>query len=129
MIGFWIFMLIMNLLIPIIMIIIGSLFIKRPPGEINIISGYRTFMSMKNKETWIFAHNYCGNLWRVIGLIMLPVSIMSMFLVFGESIATVGIFGGVLCIIQCIFMIIPVFFTEKALKKNFDTQGNHRKEL
>ena len=124
MIGFWIFMLIMNLLIPVMMVIVGILFIKRPPREINIISGYRTFKSMKNKETWVFAHNYCGNLWRFIGLIMLPISVMAMFLVFGESASIIGIFGGVLCLIQCVFMIIPIIFTEKALNKKFDKQGN-----
>ena len=126
MLGFWIFMLIMNLLIPVIMVIVGSVFIKSPPGEINIIAGYRTSMSMKNKDTWKFAHNYCGNLWRVIGLIMLPPSVMAMFFVFGESVGIVGILGGVLCMMQCVFMIMPVVFTEKALKKNFDTEGNRR---
>ena len=68
--GFWIFMLIVNLLIPIVMMGLGSRFVKTPPKTINFIYGYRTSMSMKNKDTWIFAHNYIGELWRITGSIM-----------------------------------------------------------
>ena len=49
--GFWIFMLIMNLLIPATMIGFGRYFMKKAPKEINAVFGYRTSMSMKNKDT------------------------------------------------------------------------------
>ena len=126
MIGFWIFMLIMNLLIPATMTGFGSLFSKTPPKEINFIFGYRTPMSMKNKETWIFAHNYCGRIWRIFGIIIFILSVTAMIFLFGEGIGTVGIFGGIICGIQVIFMIIPIFITEKALNKNFDKEGNRK---
>ena len=60
--GFWIFMLVMDLLIPVTMVFIGKRFQKKPPKEINGIYGYRTAMSMKNKETWKYAHRCCGKL-------------------------------------------------------------------
>ena len=50
--GYWIFMLIMNLLTPAVMIVFGIIFKKRAPKEINWIYGYRTQMSMKNEDTW-----------------------------------------------------------------------------
>ena len=59
--GFWIFMLIMDLLLPFTMIGFGRYFMKKAPKEINSVFGYRTSMSMKNKDTWKFAHKYCGN--------------------------------------------------------------------
>lgn len=46
--GFWFFMLIMELLAPITMIGFGRYFLKEAPKEINPIFGYRTRMSMKN---------------------------------------------------------------------------------
>ena len=55
--GFWIFMLIMDLLLPFTMIGFGRYFMKKAPKEINSVFGYRTSMSMKNKDTWEFAHN------------------------------------------------------------------------
>lgn len=56
--GFLIFMVIMLLLTPLTMIGFGKYFIKSAPKEINGAFGYRTSMSMKNKDTWQFAHNY-----------------------------------------------------------------------
>jgi len=128
MIGFWIFMLIMDLLIPVSMIGFGSFFIKNAPREINFLFGYRTPMSMKNKETWIFAHSYCGRLWRIYGWVMLAVSIIAMLFMFGKDIDAVGIFGGILCLVQCVVMIIPIIFTEIALKKNFDKNGERKND-
>ena len=58
--GFGIFMLIMDLLLPFTMIGFGRYFMKKAPKEINSVFGYRTSMSMKNKDTWEFAHKYCG---------------------------------------------------------------------
>ena len=47
---FWIFMLVMNLLIPLTMIIFGYIYNKKPPQKPKskfAYSGYRTPMSMK----------------------------------------------------------------------------------
>ena len=77
--GFWVFMLIMNLIIPFTMIGFGNYYVKQAPKEINYISGYRTKMSMKNEDTWKFAHNYCGKLWRIIGCMLLMPSAYAMF--------------------------------------------------
>ena len=47
--GFWIYMLIMDLILPFTMIGFGKYFIKKAPKEINGVFGYRTSMSMKIK--------------------------------------------------------------------------------
>lgn len=122
--GFWIFMLIMSLLIPITMIGFGRFFIKRAPQKINMVFGYRTSMSMKNNDTWKFAHTYFGRLWCIIGWVMLPVSICAMLLVLEKEITAVGVFGGVLVFLQCIFLFAPFIPTERELKKTFDKHGN-----
>ena len=57
---FWWFMLISSLLIPALMITAGWFMWKRPPKKINSAIGYRTSRSMKNINTWQFAHHYCG---------------------------------------------------------------------
>ena len=91
--GFWIFMLVMDLLFPVIMIVMGRYFMKTSPKEINYIFGYRTDMSMKNKDTWNFAHKYIGKLWFYLGLILAPITVILMLLVIGKGediVATVG---------------------------------------
>ena len=123
---FWIFMLLMDLLIPLTMIGFGRLFLTNPPKEINAAFGYRTKMSMKNKDTWAFAHKFCGKLWFRWGLVLLPVSVIPLLFVLNGSVDLIGIVGGIVCVIQCILLIGSIFPTEAALKKAFDKNGFRR---
>ena len=124
--AFWIFMLIMDLLIPFTMIGFGRYFLKKSPKEINVVFGYRTNMSMKNKETWEFAHNYCGKIWYVCGVVMLPVTVFCLLLTIGKSEDFVGTVGGIICMAQLVPLIGAILPTEAALKKTFDKNGKRR---
>jgi len=126
MIGFWIFMLIMDLLIPFTMIGFGKAFVNKPPKSINYLFGYRTTMSMKNKDTWEFAHKYCGKLWFKLGVGLLPISILPLLLVFGKDITTIGTIGGIVCCVQIIPLVVSLIPTEIALKKTFDPNGKRK---
>lgn len=126
MIGFWFFMLTCNLLIPLSMFGFGRYFCKRAPGQINMLIGYRTCRSMKNRDTWEFAHHYFGRLWYRLGLLMLPVTVAAMLVLFGKSIDTVGIYGSIISVFQLVVMLIPIYFTESALKHTFDENGKRR---
>ena len=123
MIAFWVFMLLMDLLLPATMIGFGTLFVTKPPEKINYLFGYRTTMSTKNKDTWEFAHKHCGKLWRTLGLILIPVSIIPLLMVFGKDINVIGTVGGVVCGIQIIPLSLSLIPTEIALKKAFDKNG------
>jgi len=96
--------------------------------EINKLFGYRTPMSTRNKDTWAFAHFYCGRLWWRIGLGMLPLSIVAMviLLLFRENDNVVEILGAVVIGVQTLLLILPIIPTEIALRKVFDRQGNRR---
>ncbi len=124
--GFWIFMVIMLLLIPITMIGFGKYFTKAAPKEINMVVGYRTSMSMKNKDTWCFAHNYFGKIWYNAGRFLL-LSVLLMCLVLGKSEDAIGYLGVVIMHVQMIFLVGAIFPTERALRKNFDKNGNYIK--
>ena len=124
--GFWIFMLAMNLLFPLIMLVMGKYFMKKSPKEINYIFGYRTNMSMKNKDTWDFAHNYFGKLWFRLGWLLIPISVIPMLFVIGKGEDIIGTVGMVVMVIDLILLIAPIFPTERALKKIFDKDGNKR---
>ena len=126
--GFWIFMLVMVLLFPAIMMVMGRYFMKRSPQEINYLFGYRTTMSMKNKETWDFAHRYFGKQWFYLGLMLVPVTVIPMLFVIGSSKDTIGTVGCVLCMVALVILMLPILSTERALKKNFDNDGHRRTE-
>lgn len=126
MIWFWLFTLATDLLIPLLMIGFGKMFLHKPPRAINNGFGYRTKMSMKNQDTWQFAHHYCGKLWYWLGLIMLPLSVVPMLLVFGREIGTIGWVGTVICFAQVVPMVGAIVPTEMALKRTFDKNGTRR---
>ena len=117
--GFWIFMLCMDLMIPGVMILFGWIFLHKPPREINGIYGYRTSRSMASQEAWDFAHQYMGKLWLWVGLVLLVFTFAAMLPCMGKEDDTVGLWGGILCAAECVIMMLPIIPTEKALKKTF----------
>lgn len=127
MLGFWIFMLIVDLIVPLTMIVFCELFMVKTPKNINVLFGYRTTLSMKNMDTWKFAHKYCGKLMFWIGIIILPLSVIPLIFVIDKKINIIAIVGIVICIIQIITLIIPIFATQITLKKTFNQDGNRKK--
>ena len=115
-----------NLIIPIIMLFFGVKFRNNSPKNINGIYGYRTSMSMKNNETWEFAHHYCGRLWIRLGFIILIISIIFTLIAFTCDGKVEGIIDLSIVTIQTIAVIVSIFPVEKELKKNFDKNGNRR---
>ena len=124
--GYWLYMLGVCLVIPLTMMIFGRHFMHNPPKDINGSYGYRTSMSMKSRETWDFAHRYFGRLWFILGLMLLPLSAAAMLFLLGESVKAIGNSSLIIMAFQLLFLIIPIFPTERALKKNFDQFGFRR---
>ena len=120
----WIFLLILNLIIPAIMIVFGALFLHRPPKEINVLYGYRTRRSMQNKDTWSFAHHYCGRLWLVCGVVLVPITITGMVLLRTQEEGAVTSIGGLFSLLQLVVLVVTIFPVERALRRTFDRDGN-----
>lgn len=118
----FVFLLVMNSLIPVTMIIFGILWKSHPPKSINWAYGYRTSMSMKNNETWKFAHAHNAKIWRWVGTIWLIISIVVMFL-FKDNYEVISIR---ITFIGLAIMILSLIPTEMALRKRFDKNGNLR---
>ena len=119
-------MLVCSVLIPIIMIIAGRMMWKHCPKKINYVYGYRTGRSMKNMDTWKFAHDHCGRLWWKLGWIMLIPSVLIPLPFFHSSEDVIGIVALALCSVQVIILIASVFPTEAALEKAFADDGTRR---
>ena len=115
-----------NLLIPVVVIVTGRIMWKHYPKNINGLVGYRTTLSMKNMDTWKFAHNYCGKLWWKIGWVMVIPSALIHIPLYHSDKNTIGFAGIILVTIQCFIMILSIYPTEKALKKHFNDDGIRR---
>lgn len=123
---FWWFIFAFDLLIPIMMIGFGRIMWKHTPKDINYIFGYRTTRSMKNEDTWRFAHEYCGRLWWRMGLIMLIPTVLVHIPFYNSSKDTIGIVATIVMTVQLIVLIASIFPTEIALKKAFNDDGTRK---
>jgi len=119
-------MLVNNLAVPVLMIVFGWIFQKRPPKQINSLYGYRTKMSMLNMDTWIYAHLYLGKLWMRTGWVLLPFSFLAMMPVYGKGDSDVGIAGGIVITVQVIILLLPIVWTEQELFRRFDAEGRRK---
>lgn len=127
-VGFWIFMFVCAMLIPTTMIIFGVMFLRAAPKNINYVFGYRSSRSMKNRDTWEFAHKQIGALWKGLGIALLPCSAVIMLFFIGMDTESIGLNSVYIIFIQLIVMAFPIFIVEKKLKNTFDKYG-HRKSF
>ena len=121
---FWWFIFLCDLLVPVIMFIGGIIMSRHCPSHINGLLGYRTARSMKNMETWKFAHEYCGRLWRKVGFIALVMTVLVHLPFYHSNEDVIGILSLVVVCVQIILLIVPIFSTEKALDRKFREEEN-----
>ena len=121
--GYWIYMLLTSLLIPVIMLVFGWIFHRQTPKKITVWYGYRSARSMKNEDTWVFAHQHIGRTWMLVGAVLLVISVIPMIAVYGKDDDTVSVVSLVLLFVQMLPMIMSLIPTERALKRTFDENG------
>ena len=117
--GLWIYMLVMTLLIPLSMLGFGYRFFKKAPTNINVLLGYRTARSMKNRETWEFAHRYFGKRCMIWGASLVPVAASIMMATLGKNEDVIGNVGAAICLGALIPLLGCVVVTERALRRQF----------
>lgn len=112
-------------LLPLIMILVGAVFVKRPPIRINSVYGYRTQMSMLNRDTWNFAHHHCGKVWLAAGsaTLVLSAAVCVVVLLLKKDFETPGF---IIMGVQLAVMIASIIPTELALRKNFNKDGSRK---
>ena len=120
---FWWFLFCFDILIPIVMIIAGWFMKERPPKDINGFVGYRTTRSMKNRDTWVFAHEYCGRIWFKSGCILLILSILVHIPYYHATSDKIGQLSVILSIIQVSILTLAILPTEIALRRTFTKDG------
>lgn len=123
----WFFMLFIAIVLPFIMFMSSFYFIAGGPKNINNIFGYRTGRSMINKDTWIFAHEYCGKLWLKVSIVFILASIVIMLCLIKTDQRVFVAVGFVIFIAEFITLFFTISKTEKALADNFDIKGNRKK--
>ena len=105
------------MLIPLTMIGFGFYFFKRGPQTINGFFGYRTSRSMKNQDTWRFAHKHCGRIWMIWGTVLLAASTAAFLYGSLASHPLFSITDDHIFFLQVLVLILSILPTEVAKKK------------
>ncbi len=108
--------LILLVIIPALVIFLGFGLFQYPPKDIEQYYGYRTKRAMRSKEAWIFAQQYSGKLYMIMGIPMLILAVI-VYLILKKQL-TESIFL-ILLIVETIAIFIPIPIVEKALKSEF----------
>ena len=123
---FWWWMFICNILVPVIMAAAGLLMWARCPKEINSFFGYRTVRSMKNHDTWKFAHRYAGRLFFIVGLATLVPTVAAQIPFYNSPDNVIGTISVIIMSVQLAIIVLSLIPTEIALKKNFNDDGTRK---
>ncbi len=122
--GFWFYILITTLIVPVLILFFGLYYAKNgAPKNIDGHSGFRSRRATKSWDAWVFTHKKASKIWKMMGIIMIPVTIALMLLVIKLPVEAVNIYGAVLFLIQGIAFAISVIIVEKQIKKNFNDFG------
>lgn len=116
--GFWIFMFIMTLLVPLSLILVW--YVCPKVQNVNSIIGYRTSRSMRNQSTWDYAQKTCARNSLKMFLPTTILAIVIMPLCINMKFDAIGWIGLGITIVQLLSYIVIIYLTEKALKRNFD---------
>ncbi|CAM3057213.1 SdpI family protein [Streptobacillus ratti] len=110
------FFLLMNIfLTPFLMILLGYLWTRRFPANVNKLYGYRTKWSMLSQETWTFANKMFSKLFFIFGIISLICTA-----IYAKNKFTSLVF------IQILLLLVPFFITEILLRIFFNDKGEKK---
>ncbi len=125
---FWWWMFICNIRVPVITAASGLFMWIRCPKEINSFFGYRTVLSMKNMDTWKFAHRYAGRLFFIVGLATLVPTVAVQIPFYNSPDNVIGTISVIIMSVQLAIIVLSLIPTEIALKKTFNDDGTRRSE-
>lgn len=103
---------------PIMLVAFGYYWQLRPPKKINWFYGYRTRRSMANQQIWDFSNKIGAQMFKMVGLVSLVLSVPCYFLL-PESTGIVASF-----IIVIIGIGVGMYRCETKITRYFDKNGN-----
>ena len=100
--GFWLYMTVVDMIIPVVMICMGSRLSRRPPESMKSAFGYRSKQAKKNQDTWEFANKHCGRTWHMLGIALTVLTLAIMKGCYSGSREEVVLIGGATVIFQIV---------------------------
>lgn len=130
-----IIILILIFVLPLFWILIGNIMEKHYSDFPDTTCGYHICrLAQKNMDTWQTANEYAGKAFKTIGIMTLIINLMVILIFLGMSgmlnmkLKTMLIFLSAYFyfMLIVILLFIPIFTTQKMLKKTFNSDGSRK---
>lgn len=122
--GFWAFTLVTDLIVPALVLLFGIHYGKNgAPKNIEGHSGFRSRRATKSWDAWVFTHKLAAKIWRIAGIIMLPVTVVMMIFAIGFSVEMLAFYGSLIFALQGFTFVGTIVYVETQIKKNFNDYG------
>ena len=122
--GFWAFTLVTDLIVPVLVLLFGIHYGKNgAPESIEGHSGFRSRRATKSWDAWVFTHKLAARVWRMTGIIMLPVTVVMMIFAIGFSVEMLAFYGSLIFAFQGFAFVGTIVYVESQIKKNFNDYG------
>ncbi|EQB87667.1 putative membrane protein [Clostridium punense] len=102
-----------------IILLVGAVFKLFPPKKINHIYGHRTYLAMKNQDTWEVAQGISATTLIIVGIIYIIIGLMAKYVFTSITEGTQGI-------IFILGFLAMILYDEMYLRKIFDKQGKRK---
>ncbi|GFI42686.1 hypothetical protein IMSAGC018_00349 [Lachnospiraceae bacterium] len=117
------FLLVLNLIVPYVMILVGSILKKHPVSDMKLQNGYNTPTSRKSQAHWDYAQSIAPNIFialgKILGVIEIMISIlMFLFHISSQAAVSVG---------ECVgigFLLYGFYKTDSEIEKKFRESEN-----
>ena len=111
---------------PMLLLVLGMLYLLKPPSEANYRAGFRTYYGMGSIEAWRYTQRIAGLVWGSLGAAM-TVIMGIVCLTFGGKDAAAVVKGALICLIIEVILIVATYIGIGAMaSKHFDKDGNRR---
>ena len=112
--------LVIGLLPPLVMLVIGIIWRRKPPARQSSGLAYRTALSERTQETWDFAHTHISRLWVRLGVVLSICTAILVYVWVKENFTLLlWVMAG-----QMAFLCCSAFFVDMLLKAAFDENGH-----
>lgn len=116
-------MLLLLSLLPLLITYMGKVYRDKAPKYINWAYGYRSPRSMKNTDTWAFAHETIGKLWLYGGMILELIVAFTIIVIMDFQIKSGDWIVTLFLLLPLVFIFLSIFYIESRLKGTFDETG------
>ena len=112
---------------PLVLVVLGLLYLLRPTKEANYKFGFRTYFGMGSQEAWVFTQKMAGMLFTVVGGILLLVMLVIATNFIKQDLFTAAA-TAMVCLLCQLGIVLLMWFTVALLAGiYFDKDGGRRR--